>query len=57
VTRDRDYDERCRAFREMVYDTDPGARYRNTDSLMRYPGPGNRAERRAMAAQARKKQR
>jgi hypothetical protein len=63
MTRDyRDYDEddlrwdeyreKAREFRRMVYDADPG--HRSTGPLMRYPGDGNRAERRALRARARR---
>lgn len=48
----REYQDKAREFRAMVYEADPG--HRSTDSLMRYPGEGNRAERRALRAQAKR---
>ena len=50
-----DYQAKCEEFRARVYEQDPSAETRRTDSFMRYPGPGNRTERRAMAAAARSK--
>ena len=47
-----EYRAKVRTFRSMVYEADPG--HRSTAPLMRYPGPGNRAERRAMRAKAKR---
>jgi hypothetical protein len=47
-----EYQSKARAFRAMVYEADPG--HRSTAPLMRYPGDGNRAERRALRARAKR---
>lgn len=48
-----EYEERSAEFRRRVVMADPEQATKRTASFMRYPGPGNRAERRALKAQAR----
>lgn len=47
-----EYRARCRMFRETVYEHDPG--HRATAPFMKYPGMGNRAQRRALRATAKR---
>jgi hypothetical protein len=47
-----EYKARCQMFREKVYEHDPG--HRATAPFMRYPGMGNRAQRRALRATAKR---